>query len=68
MEAGEVAEMSVGTVDDCAEAIRRIRVEARDLASALPPIERHRELSWVDGGGCTARSPRSTGVNRAASR
>ncbi|MFF4097344.1 hypothetical protein ACFYYY_26855 [Streptomyces sp. NPDC001834] len=51
MEADEVAEASVGVVVDPAEAIRRIRVEVRERASALPPIERHRALSWMDGGG-----------------
>lgn len=51
MEADEVAEMSVRRATDSAEAIRRIRVEVRELASELPPIERHRALCWVDGGG-----------------
>ncbi|WP_405779239.1 hypothetical protein [Streptomyces sp. NBC_00859] len=35
-----------------ADAVRRIRADVRELASTLPHVERHRALSWVDGGGC----------------
>ncbi|MER6505049.1 hypothetical protein ABT218_38585 [Streptomyces sp. NPDC001455] len=51
MEADEVAEASAGVVVDPAEAIRRIRAEVHERASELPPIGRHRALSWVDEGG-----------------
>ncbi|MFF9077516.1 hypothetical protein ACF1FX_21605 [Streptomyces sp. NPDC014646] len=52
-EADEAAEASAGVVVDPAEAIRRIRAEVHERASELPPIGRHRALSWVDGGGST---------------
>ncbi|MFE1406328.1 hypothetical protein ACFW5D_22255 [Streptomyces sp. NPDC058770] len=51
MEADEVAEASAGVVVDPAEAIRRIRAEVHERTSELPPIGRHRALSWADGGG-----------------
>ncbi|MEU3184692.1 hypothetical protein ABZ707_10825 [Streptomyces sp. NPDC006923] len=35
-----------------AEAVRGVRVAVRALAFALPPVERHRALSWAEGGGC----------------
>ncbi|MCX5341983.1 hypothetical protein [Streptomyces atratus] len=52
IEADEVGDVSRSTAADPAEAIRRIRSAVRDLASVVPPIERQRALSWVDGGGC----------------
>lgn len=52
MEADEIAEVSRHMALDAAEAIRFIRLNVRALAAGLPPYERHRALSWVDGGGC----------------
>ncbi|WP_406138465.1 hypothetical protein [Streptomyces sp. NBC_01089] len=52
LDADDVADVSRYATTAPAEAIRRIRAEVRALAYALPPIERHRALSWVDGGGC----------------
>ncbi|MFJ5291208.1 MULTISPECIES: hypothetical protein [unclassified Streptomyces] len=52
MDADDVADVARYAVSAPAEAIRRIRADVRELAHALPPIERHRALSWVDGGGC----------------
>ncbi|MCT2545693.1 hypothetical protein [Streptomyces atratus] len=52
MEADEIADVSRHMALDAAEAIRLIRLDVRALAAELPPMERHRALSWVDGGGC----------------
>lgn len=52
MEADEIAEVSRRMALDPAEAIRFIRLDVRALAAELPPMERHRALSWADGGGC----------------
>ncbi|MGW1844763.1 hypothetical protein [Streptomyces sp. NPDC001966] len=52
MEADEIAEVSRHMALDPAEAIRFIRLNVRTLVAGLPPVERHRALSWVDGGGC----------------
>ncbi|WP_328377692.1 hypothetical protein OHB13_17080 [Streptomyces sp. NBC_00440] len=52
MGADDVADVARYAATAPAEAIRRIRADVRELAHALPPIERHRALSWVDGGGC----------------
>ncbi|MET8742709.1 hypothetical protein [Streptomyces sp. NPDC004728] len=52
MEADEIAEVSRHMALDPAGAIRFIRLEVRALAAGLSPLERHRALSWVDGGGC----------------
>lgn len=52
MEADEIAEVSRHMVLDPAGAIRFIRLDVRALVTGLSPIERHRALSWVDGGGC----------------
>lgn len=52
MDADDVADVARYAAAAPAEAIRRIRSEVRELAQALPPVERHRALSWVDGGGC----------------
>ncbi|RPK74607.1 hypothetical protein [Streptomyces sp. ADI95-17] len=52
MEADEITEVSRHMALDPAEAIRFIRLNVRALAADLPPMERHRALSWVDGGGC----------------
>lgn len=52
MDADDVADVARYAVTVPAEAIRRIRADVRELAHVLPPIERHRALSWVDGGGC----------------
>lgn len=52
MEADAIADVSRHMALDPAEAIRFIRLNVRALAVDLPPIERHRALSWVDGGGC----------------
>ncbi|WP_405686384.1 hypothetical protein OG204_20665 [Streptomyces sp. NBC_01387] len=52
MEADKIAEASRRSVTEPAEAIRRIRADVHELAHTLPPMERHRALSWVDGGGC----------------
>ncbi|MFB6871110.1 hypothetical protein [Streptomyces sp. NPDC056323] len=52
MEADEIAEVYRHMALDPAGAIRFIRLEVRALAAGLPPLERHRALSWVDGGGC----------------
>ncbi|MFF2013318.1 hypothetical protein ACFVWY_30235 [Streptomyces sp. NPDC058195] len=51
-EADEIAEVSRHMACDPAEAIRLIRVDVRALAAGMPPLERHRALSWVEGGGC----------------
>ncbi len=37
-----------------AQAVRKVRVEVRTLASALPTQEMIRALSWADGDGCIA--------------
>jgi hypothetical protein len=50
--AGDIADVARHSASNPAEAIRSIRVAVRTLASALPPIERHRALSWTDEGGC----------------
>ncbi|WP_405715132.1 MULTISPECIES: hypothetical protein [unclassified Streptomyces] len=52
MEADEIAEVSRHMALDPAEAIRFIRLNVRTLATELAPLERHRALSWADGGGC----------------
>ncbi|MET9921706.1 hypothetical protein ABZZ04_32215 [Streptomyces sp. NPDC006435] len=52
MEADEIAEVSRHMALDPAEAIRFIRLNVRALTAGLHPLERHRALSWVDGGGC----------------
>ncbi|MFE2375071.1 hypothetical protein [Streptomyces sp. NPDC059398] len=52
MDADDVADVARYATNAPAEAIRRIRADVRALAHSLPPIERHRALSWVDGGGC----------------
>lgn len=52
IEADEIAEVRRSSTPSPADAIRRIRVDVRSLAPELPPLERHRALSWVDGGGC----------------
>ncbi|MFF2013323.1 hypothetical protein ACFVWY_30260 [Streptomyces sp. NPDC058195] len=44
--------MSRHTAFDPAEAFRLIRVDVRALAAGMQPFERHRVLSWVEGGGC----------------
>ncbi|MFJ5682278.1 hypothetical protein [Streptomyces sp. NPDC093099] len=49
---GGVADASHHVAPTPAEAISAIRGAVRDLAATLPPIERKRALSWVDGGGC----------------
>ncbi|MET9484819.1 hypothetical protein [Streptomyces sp. NPDC006638] len=48
----DISQISRHSATNPAEAIRHIRVTVRSLASALPPIERHRALSWIDDGGC----------------
>jgi len=50
--AGKVDEANRYEVSTPAEAIRRVRIEVRTLASSLPPIERNRALEWTDSGGC----------------
>ncbi|MGW3089999.1 hypothetical protein [Streptomyces sp. NPDC001108] len=50
--ADEIAEVFQHRALDPAEAIRVIRLNIRALAVGLPPFERHRALSWVEGGGC----------------
>lgn len=52
IEADEIAEIRRSSTPRPAEAIRQIRVDVRSLTPELPPLERHRALSWVDGGGC----------------
>ncbi|TWG04651.1 hypothetical protein FHX80_113120 [Streptomyces brevispora] len=52
IEADEIAEVRRSSTPRPADAIRQIRVDVRSLAPELPPLERHRALSWVDGGGC----------------
>lgn len=52
IEADEIAEVRRTSAPRPSDAIRQIRVDVRSLAPELPPLERHRALSWVDGGGC----------------
>ncbi|MFG2672604.1 hypothetical protein [Streptomyces sp. NPDC048445] len=52
IEADEIAEVRRTSTPRPSDAIRQIRVDVRSLAPELPPLERHRALSWVDGGGC----------------
>lgn len=52
IEADEIVEVRRSSTPRPADAIRQIRVDVRSLADELPPLERHRALSWVDGGGC----------------
>lgn len=52
IEADEIAEVRRTSTQRPSDAIRQIRVDVRSLAPELPPLERHRALSWVDGGGC----------------
>lgn len=52
MEADEITDVSRHMALAPAEAIRFIRLNVRALAADQPPMERHRALSWVDGGGC----------------
>lgn len=46
-----VTETVAYLLNNPAEAVRRIRVEVRTLASALPPWERERAFEWADFGG-----------------
>ncbi|MER5987284.1 hypothetical protein [Streptomyces sp. NPDC001787] len=48
----EIVDASRCSVPVPGSAVRRIRSEVRALAAGLPPAERHRALSWVEGGGC----------------
>lgn len=68
LDADDVADVSRYATTAPAEAIRRIRAEVRALAYALPPIERHRALSWVDGGGCVGAMGALHRGSRAGSR
>ncbi|MDX3853249.1 hypothetical protein [Streptomyces sp. AK02-01A] len=52
MDADAIAVVSRYSAASPAEAVRSVRVAVRALAFALPPIERHRALSWAEGGGC----------------
>lgn len=52
IEAEDIADVRRASTRRAADAIRQIRVDVRSLAPELPPMERHRALSWVDGGGC----------------
>ncbi|GGV90125.1 hypothetical protein GCM10015535_45430 [Streptomyces gelaticus] len=52
VETDEIAKVSRHLALDPSEAIRFIRLNVRALVTGLPPRERHRALSWVDGGGC----------------
>lgn len=52
LETDEIAEVSRHMALEPAEAIRFIRMNVRALAVGLSPLERHRALSWVEGGGC----------------
>ncbi|MFF2330139.1 MULTISPECIES: hypothetical protein [unclassified Streptomyces] len=51
MEADEITDVSRYMALEAAEAVRLIRLDVRALAASLSPMERHRALSWVDGGG-----------------
>ncbi|WP_326737638.1 hypothetical protein [Streptomyces sp. NBC_01022] len=52
IEADEMAEIHRSSTPSPADAIRQIRLDVHSLAPELPFLERHRALSWVDGGGC----------------